>query len=134
MKKFVIALMLMTTIIGCKKTADDIPLIPVEEAVIGNWELHSSICGWSGAMNYPAGNGTTITFGSNGQYRATGNRIDSGLYRLSTRTNSQGQIENFLYFGGNWNHEFRFSITGNIFKLDENAFIADGCEYSYQKL
>lgn len=117
--------------VSCKKTDTDLPL---EQAVIGKWELRNSFCGWGGFTNFPAGNGTTITFNSNGQYIATGTRTDSGVYRLSTRTNGQGQIENVLHLGGNWNQEFRFSVTGNTFKLDENAFIYDGCEYGYQKL
>ena len=123
--------MLLTAIVSCHKTDTD---LPVEQAIIGKWELRSSFCGWGGSTNYPAGNGTTIIFSESGQYTAAGTRIDSGVYRLSTRTNGQGQMENLLYLGGNWNQEFRFSLSGNTFKLDENAFIADGCEYNYQKL
>ena len=129
----IIILMLMTTVTSCKKTCIDD--LPAEQTIIGKWELRNSFCGWGpGPVNHPAGNGTTITFNSNGQYMATGTRNDSGVYRLSTRTNGQGQIENLLYLGGNWNQEFRFSLTGYTFKLDENAFIYDGCEYGYQKI
>ncbi len=123
--------MLMTGIISCKKTNSDVLM---ESSITGKWELRTSICGWSGSTNFPAGNGTTISFNSNGQYTATGNRIDNGVYRLSTRTNGQGQVENILFLGGNWNQELRFSISGNTLKLNENAFIYDGCEYDYQKL
>jgi len=122
----------MTAIISCKKTDTKVP--GADETIIGKWELRKSICGWSGSANFPAGNGTTITFSSGGQYNATGTRIASGVYRLSTFTNSQSQIENRLYLGGNWDQEFTFSVTGNTLKLDENAFIDDGCEYNYQKL
>lgn len=134
MRKFVIALLLSSAIISCKKTDVNSPIEPVENSIIGKWELRKSICGWGGSTNYLQGNGTTITFSSNGQYTAVGTRVYSGTYQLSTRINSQGQTENLLYLGGNWNWQCRFSINSNTLKLDENAFIYDGCEYNYQKI
>jgi hypothetical protein len=131
MKKIVIALLLMTAIVGCKKSTTE---TAIYKAIYGNWELRSSFCGYLSFTNYAVGNGTNIIFNSAGRYRTTGSSVDSGIYSIRMNTNSMGQPEYVLYLNGSSKSEYRMKISNDTLRLDVIAFTTDGCWYNYHKL
>ena len=100
---------------------------------IGNWELRNELCGWSGPKTYASGNGIHISIYSNGRFESTFAGVYSGTYTITQRLNPNQQLQWYIYFFGNWKHEYRLDITNGKLSLDNGDYIADGCGYTFER-
>ena len=131
MKRLLFLLSVIVCIAGCKKDT-----VALQGGLLGTWELRKSsgtIAGY--VITYPPGNGNTLTFSDNNQYKNIYNDTltSSGTYRLSNGSNAcNGDEVVLINFTPNSPSSI-LSISGDTLNIGDNC-IADGVYNEYQKI
>ncbi|MES2775374.1 MAG: hypothetical protein V4722_14465 [Bacteroidota bacterium] len=127
--KNILLVLLTLLVFSCKKSVTT--EIPTEAH--GNWELRGEHCGWSLPRSHPVGNGAIIKINTDGTYQSSFGGTYSGSYTITQRVNASQQKQWYIYFDGNWKHEYRLTLDNGKFSIDNADVIADGCGYMFER-
>ena len=118
---------------SCKKYK---PEQELSKAIIGTWEMETFI-GFPGTVNFPAGNGNTITFsaGSVMEKKQGDSIVFSGTYSLATKEDCYPSDNNIILKTTEDPNYYQYIgiKDGRLLLSSPNCFVDGGTSY-YRKL
>lgn len=135
-----IFLAMIVICISCYSCTKENSIKAIQFSIIGTWELTRSYSGWTGDTTYPAGNGNTITFRSNGSYTGVVVRPDTsftvtGNYQIYNDKPCESAPDTTLISFSDGDYPNIISIKNEELNISDPSYcIADGGGNSYKRL
>jgi hypothetical protein len=124
-----LCLLLLCLLFSCKKEN-----IPIQERLVGKWELRTTYSSWSGTKTYQPGNGNIFEFTKTSFSSYTNGHLDaSGSYTITGDTTLRGSIGDRIIYNGMANSVPIF-IKISDKKLSFSVEAVDGSGSEYERI